>query len=153
MNAVVHPDSQARIAELGFERLSLAIPLADLHSLEPVLDVVFAGTGGGNASILVGGEPCPVFCLSDELKFESRPRPGRRICAIVDGGDAVFGLICSAVVATPAGSNVAFDIPACMRSASSPLEALELVGDRVLYRTSGASLGEFVARRRVAFHE
>lgn len=141
------PDAAAaHIAELTFEHLTLAIPLSDLHSLEPVLDVNFSDrTARAAGSILIGGASYPVYCLSDALAFDLQPPATRRICAIIDNGETVFGLICAAVAATPAGSHVAHELPLCMREDSSPIDSLELTLDRVLCRTSGASLGHFIA--------
>jgi hypothetical protein len=153
MNSRALSSATAGIAEIGFEQLTLAIPLADLHSLEPVLDVVPDDRGGNAGSIAVGSESCPVYCLTDELGFDSSPARGRRICAIIDDGATAFGLICSTVVATPAGSHATFGMPPCMHNESSPLEAMELLDDRVLYRSSGASLGRYLARYHEAFDE
>jgi hypothetical protein len=126
--------------------LTLAVPLRDLQSLEPVLDVDTQNRDARSVgTIELRSGDCPVFCIDESLAVLSNPRPEHRICAILAGGDAgPFGLICGAVEVLGSEGLASFGVPPCLFTAGSPLEGLALHGRRVLCRTSGAGLARFV---------
>jgi hypothetical protein len=127
--------------------LTLAVPLRDLQSLEPVLDVDTQNCGGASAGTIdLRTGRCPVYCVDESLAILKDPRPEHRICAILDGGDAgPFGLICGAVEALEGDGLASVGVPPCMRTPDSPLEGLTLHGRRVLCRTTGAALARFMS--------
>jgi hypothetical protein len=136
----------ALLASLCVGRLTLAVPLRDLQSLEPVLDVDVQNRGGASAGTIdLRTGRCPVYCIDESLAVLTDPRPEHRICAILEGGDAgPFGLICSAVEALEGDGLASVGVPPCMRTSGSPLEGLTLHGRRVLCRTTGAALARFM---------
>lgn len=138
--------SDVELARLELERATLAIPMRDLRSLEPMLDMVPAPPGGCLAGVLsIGDTPCPVYCLTDALLLTDAAPASQRICALIDDGDTLFGLVCRAVSAIPAGGAAETPIPTCMEHAASPIEAFALHRGQVMWRTSGAALHRFFA--------
>jgi len=141
------PDRHAApLASLCVGRLLLAVPLRDLQSLEPILDVDRQNRDGRSAgTIELRTGPCPVFCVDEALTVVGEPSPDQRICAILAGGEAgSFGIICSAVESLGGDALASFDVPACMAAADSPIDGLALHGRRVFCRTTGAALARFV---------
>jgi hypothetical protein len=141
------------LASLCVGRLTLAVPLRDLQSLEPVLDVDRQRRGGGSAgSIELRTGRCPVYCIDDGMTVLEDTRPEHRICAILSGGEmGSFGLICSTVEAVGGDRLASFGVPACMHTRDSPIDGLTLHGQRVLCRTTGAMLARFVTAAAMPF--
>jgi len=149
MSASSHavPAGQAApLVSLRVGRLTLAVPLRDLKSLEPVLDVDTQDRDGRSAgTIELRTGRCPVFCIDEDLTMLRELPPEHRICAILAGGETgPFGLTCSAVEALGGDGLASFSIPASMRAPNSPLEGLTLHGRRVLCRSTGAVLSRFM---------
>lgn len=135
------------LASLRVGRLTLAVPLRDLQSLEPVLDIDTQERPGRSAGVIeLRGGFCAVFCVDDSLAVLTDLGPEHRICAVLAGGElGPFGLVCSAVEAVGGDGLASFRIPASMHAADSPLQGLTLHGNRVLCCTTGAALARFVA--------
>jgi hypothetical protein len=134
------------VAVLGIGNLSLAIPLQDLCSIESVLDIDTNDRSGDRLGSIDSPQGrCPVFCLTEAIELTVTPPGDRRICAIIAGADSVFGLMCSDVAALNADTLINAEVPACMRNAWSPFDGLAVQGDRVLCRTSGASLAQLLS--------
>jgi len=146
----------AQYAALSFGRFRVVVPLQDLHSLEPVLDVdTQQRNGHGIGSIeLRDGCSTRVYCLDELFSLCDAPPSDQRICAVLDdGAESQLCLVCGTVEALSGEVLTDFPMPACMTSTATPLAGLALLAGRVVGRTSGAALAQFVAAGSAAAAE
>jgi hypothetical protein len=135
----------ARLAVLRFTRLQLALPLGELVSLEPVLDVDFDDRQVPSiGSLRAAQEQCRVFALSDALEVQGEAPQDHRICAVVDLGSERVALTCRAVATVETGAISAFPLPQCMRTAVSPVRGLLEADGEVLCWTDAAGLARIL---------
>jgi hypothetical protein len=144
----------AQLAALSIGRFTVVVPLQDLQSLEPVLDVNADDAGmHGIGSIELRDGPSTVYCLDETFALREEPPFDQRICAVLsDGAGGHLCLVCSSVEALPADALKSFVLPACMATAATPLAGLALLAGQVVGRTSGAALAQFVADSIASSH-
>lgn len=69
------------------------------------------------------GEWWPIYCLSGEMQPLPRLTPNRRICLLLSNGADNFGIVCDQIESFERRA-LYHPLPACMRSARSPIQAL-----------------------------
>lgn len=129
----------SRYAVLSIDNLGLLIPQHQLHALEPGFDVE-RHEGDALGWIAVAGVRSPVYCLSDELKPIREVPRSRRICALLDIGATLVGLLCDQVTMLEQAGIEILPLPECMRTPGTPLHGLALHAERVLCVTSAQHL-------------
>ena len=118
-------------AVLVMDGLELLIPQNQVHALEPGFDVQHPDAGGVGW-ITVAGTRSPVYCLSRDLQPLREAPASRHICALLDSGAGLFGVLCDEVTMFEQAAHEITPLPACMGSADMPLQGLMLHGEQVL---------------------
>lgn len=135
MNPAV--DTKVELATLKMGDLMLAVPLSEVQTLDPVLDVVYEDAREPSIGyIAVDEQQLPVFALDDDLEPLAEPPPGHRICALLGQGVPWLGLVCDAVTTLNTASFEASAVPECMRTEGSPISYLLLRNEKVVCATN-----------------
>ena len=136
------PRAQAeRFALLYLENLALLVPLQEVYSLEPVLDIDPTQRVGTSVGAVRSADSWfAVFSLSDNLEPCPTLPDAFRICAILARDGIAIALACRGVSSIAAAAVVRHAIPECMITAQSPVRALALHGNEVYCCTSVADL-------------
>jgi hypothetical protein len=134
---------------LALDRLHVALPRTELRALEAVADVHSGATGGAVGSIEFAGRRLHVFCLDDALRPTMRIPAGRRVCALLDAGEARaprrFGLLCSGVQHLLPDRAEVHALPAAMRLPATPIGGLLFAQGRMACISSAAALAALLA--------
>lgn len=91
------------------------------------------------------GEWWPVYCLSGEMELMPRLTPNRRICLLLSDGANNFGIVCDQIASFERRDRY-HPLPACMRPARSPIQALIALESAVACVTTTERLAAFLAQ-------
>ena len=126
-------------ARLAIDGLSLLLPQHQIALLEPALDVY---TGEKFGWIEVEGEPLPVYCFSQQLSL-LHPHPAqRRICALLNGSEGLFGVLCDELDLM--GSLNSVPLPPAMRLPDTPILGLAHREQQVFCISSAQALWDYI---------
>lgn len=134
---------------LGLGGLNLLLPRHQIYALEPRLDLEPEEEGHDYVGwIEVEGERWPVYCFSAGLCLLPEIPDKHRICVLLTHGQDYFGLLCERVMALEGTQVRLTPLPACMRTPSTPIDALALDDQgQVLCVTSVSRLVVYMLRR------
>jgi hypothetical protein len=127
---------------------TLAVPQAEVHTLESMLDLEPDADGLRVGWIRLHGRRWPVFCASPSLEPMASLPDGRRICVMLSAASGLFGFACDAVSSVDAAHLDLVTLPACMARPGHPVSALARSGDEVLCVTCAEDLLDFALRAR-----
>ena len=139
------PELLSQIAMIELETITLALPPADLGTVESVVDVRSVAQGSRVGEIELRGETWPVFCPDEELHGAAEMMPGRRYCAMLAGPGGLFGVICREVHSVPLAELRTHRLPACMRSGDTPLKGLGVWRERLVGLTTATALHQVLS--------
>lgn len=145
MSAVPQRPEEALLAALDLGAMTLALPLAQLRSIRPVIDV----RRMPHATAPLFGEleheqaPLPVYCLDATLRPLAQADADYRACVILGDGQGSFGLLCRDVEVLPVADFRRQPVPNCLRMPTSPVESLAICGERVLCCTESGALRRY----------
>ena len=135
------PEAQRRYALIELENVALLLPQQDLRAIEPVLDVdTRAPVGRAAGEIRLRTGTWPVYCPSDDLEPLAQMLSARRICAMLEFEQGLFGLVCVNVASVMAAQVKRFPVPVCMPASCGVLRELGLYDSRIVCLTSAARL-------------
>ncbi len=141
------PISIGHYALLSMDRLALLIPQHQVRSLEPALDV--QRTQARDAAwISTAGVNWPVYCLSEDLWPNLEVPANRHICALLQSGAGLLGVLCDQVATLERTELDILPLPHCMRTQDTPLLGLVLHAGRVLCVSSANHLLNCVVPRQ-----
>ena len=135
------------LAAIKFDGLTIAVPLSEVQSLDPVLDVRFESARRPSIGYVEYDDArLPVFSLDGNLKPLADVPEGQRICAMLGKELPWFGVICESI--TSLGDSVLqnLPVPECMTSGSSPIKSLVLDDETVLCATDVDELVRYLER-------
>lgn len=143
----------ARIAAPNIDRLHallrlgpvlLALPQVEVRTLELAVDVDASGERPerGAGWLELGRRRCPVYALTPELELAPDRALDRGVCALIDDGQGLFGIVADAVERCEIDRTTA--LPAPMRGEATPIEALAIIDASVICVTSAARLSRWV---------
>lgn len=125
------------IAALDLGALTLAVPITQLHSLRPALDLEPSRSGDALiGSIRIGSIAVPIFHYDSVLRPSRQVPVDYRVCAILADGDRVLGLLCKHAEAVSLKALRQEGVPDCLRAPASPVDSLLIGTERVLCRTN-----------------
>ena len=136
---------------VAIDALELVLPQDDIKGVESVLDM--RPSGGGEVAcghVGLGGDCCPVYALDSGLCVVLVPPPRRRVCVVIEHQGARVGFLADGVTPLQTGSARDEAIPPAMTVEGSPIRGLIVHDSRVLFATTAAGLGEWLASRGVA---
>jgi hypothetical protein len=141
-----------RYVALALGDATLAVPQAEVHTLESMLDLEPDAVGLRVGWIRLHGRRWPVFCASPSLEPMASLPDGRRICVMLTAASGLFGFACDAVSTVDAAHLDLMTLPACMAQPGHPVSALARFGDEVLCVTCAEDLLDFALRTPTETH-
>ena len=145
MNSSTFPEAgEQLLAVMNFAGVSLAVPLAEVHSLASALDLRARSASGGTAlaEVDVDEQALPVFACDAELSALSALPEDYRVCVNLGAGRAELGLLCQSIAMHEQAIS-AEALPACMASQGSILTGLAVRGEEVLLCSNLTALREY----------
>lgn len=138
-------------ARLHFVRLTLgglelALPQAEVRSVEPVGELAGEAAHGCVGQIRLAGEIWSIFSFNDELALNAQVGDEARACVLLNAGRFFFGIVCRAVSTFDAAMSDKVPVPACMRRTDSVVEDLLVFDDGIVCVTSSARLVRYLRR-------
>jgi len=135
---------ESLVAVMHFADVSLAVPLAEVHSLASVLDLrANSGNGGAVlAEVDVDEQALSVFAFDSELATLSALPDLYRVCVNLGAGYPELGILCQSIDMHEQAIS-AEALPACMASKGSILTGLAVKGEEVLLCSNLAALREY----------
>jgi chemotaxis signal transduction protein len=133
-------------AVVSIDDCKLLLPQQEINSLESILDsTTTPQEPPAIGAFTLDGESWPVFCLSSELAVLLAIPNTRRMCVLLKDGNHAFGLACDQIEPLRQQNMQLQPLPACMKTATSPVQALVLHGDAVGCVTTTARLANLIA--------
>lgn len=117
----------ATIMAVELDGKSYYLPQVDLITFENIHNLQKADKSDSSvASITIGSNSIPVYCLSKDFELLDYIPDERKVCFISGRGDRRFGILCDKIHKL-SYTEIKFEsVPACMDTQSSPLSALFL---------------------------
>jgi hypothetical protein len=117
-------------ASIAVDDRRLFLAQSEIRSLEPVAELnceepPTAGVGW----TAFGTREWPVYCLGSDLRPMDRLPSTSRICVLLGVDEGYFGLLCDELDLLSGKRLQTFPLPAIMRSAHTPVQALVLHED------------------------
>jgi hypothetical protein len=138
-------DADKRFAALHLENVALLVPLHEVYSLEPVLDIdPIQRSGSSVGGVRSADSWFAVFSLSDDLEPVATLPDTFRICAILARDHIAIAVACRGVSTFAAAVLARHPLPECMITPQSPIRELALHGDQVYCCTSVADLASLL---------
>jgi len=119
-------------AQLTLGKTRLLFPSAEVLSLEAIPEIGAAGADGSIGVVKLNGAEMPVYNFDEQLQLRIGTQDSRRACACLGDGKTAFGLLCDTVETVEDASLQMLELPACMRSANTPVQVLAVQGTRIL---------------------
>ena len=118
--------------QLTIGRTRLLFPRSELLALEATPETGTAGDAGSIGIININDVILSVYNFDEQLQLLGEAQDNRRNCACLGDGNTAFGIMCEkAEIADSAGMQIV-NLPACMLSANTPVQALAMQGTRIL---------------------
>lgn len=128
-------------ALLRLEQTRLLIPQREIRVLDLVLDVTRENPPpGGIGWIGFRQQQCPVYSPSSRLGWLSDVPTDRTICALMEGDEGVFGLLCTDIAMVKSNELAFHAIPAAMATPHSPINQLALYEGHLACLTTAAQI-------------
>lgn len=149
MDSAISVEALYALLDLGAHKLLL--DQKEIRALEAAADIdPREAPMGGVGWIEFKNSRWPAYCLSDELALTRLPRRARRVCALLSVGDELLGLLCDDLKILARGSFKLYPLPAAMRTAGTPVEALATIDRSVACVSSSKALAAFVGTESCA---
>jgi chemotaxis signal transduction protein len=124
----------------------LLIPQQEISSLESILDLATAPQEPpAIGSFNLAEEVWPVFCLSNELDILLEIPSTRRMCVLLKDSNHALGLACDQIEPLRHQNMRLQPLPSCMKTSTSPVQALVLHGDAIGCVTTTARLANLIS--------
>jgi len=124
---------------------NLLVPLTQIISLESVLDISPDRTKPGQVGqIRVGELPWPVYNLDEDLQFLDDLSPARKVCVCLGRETEGYGIACDQVNNLKDGEIKLISLPLCMKSGTSPVQALAIRDKQMMCVTNSEALGKLI---------
>jgi len=138
----------ATIMAISIDGQVFYLPQVDLITFENTQQLVEPEQQGLSvASIKIGAQTIPVYCLSNDFELLNHIPDERKVCIITGFRDKRFGILCDKIQKLSYSEIRLEPIPACMNTQSTPLSSL------FLYRgQSGVSEMGMMLRNQSLFH-
>ncbi len=134
-------------AVLSFAGLNLLLAPGDLRTIESASDLTLSDPPEHALGwIDVLEQRCPVFALSSDLAPTRQLPEGRGLCAIVDHGDGLSGLLCEGIRVIKDGIGPLRPLPPAMRRPDSPIQAVAPDGPGILCAVDVRGLARHLER-------
>ena len=125
--------------------LRLAVPQADIDTLEPAADIDPASPPPhGIGWIRLGRQRWPVFCLNGELRPRSERPADHGTCAVLNAGGHAIALLCTDVSLLHLPAAGLAPLPPAMALPGRPIRGLAQMDGAVLCLSSARDLAEYV---------
>ena len=132
-------------AMMRFDGRKLLLPQSEVWALEPAVDVdTTTRSPHGVGWISHQGDWWPVYCLTRDLAVLAELPEARRICALLKKREGYLGMVCDDLITVQGESLQFYPVPVCMRSSSSPIQNLAILGKDVGLVSTTAHLGAFI---------
>jgi hypothetical protein len=126
-----------------FDGLPLLIPQSDIYSLEPTVDVIPTVTHSGSVGQLnQSGNTWSLYAFSSELNLLTICPDSYHIAILMKNIQPLYGLLCEQVDTIDRSQISIHPVPAVMHPENSPLLALALHGQDLLYISSASALSQ-----------
>lgn len=132
---------------LELEGAGWLIPQADVHALEPVIDMLpAAGESGAVGRFEQAETEWPVYALSPDFEWLPTRPESRRIAVLMRHRQRAFGVLCERVAMAERSRLTLHPVPPCMDRQPSPLLGLALRDGEVLCVSSAKALEHWLGR-------
>ena len=135
--------------QLSIGKVSLLLPLEQVVSLETVLDIEWnASEFGLLGQIKSGGTDRPVFSLGEDLQFVDELTEERKVCVCLGNNENGFGIICDQVNTLDSSEVELVDLPSCMETENTPVNALAIKDKQVMSVTNADAIEKLITHLR-----
>jgi chemotaxis signal transduction protein len=100
-------------------------------SLEAIPELGTAGADGSIGVVKLNGTVLPVYNFDEHLQLHGGVQDNRP-CVCLGAGRTAFALLCDKVETVEGAALQIVKLPACLRSAHTPVQSLVLQGARIL---------------------
>jgi hypothetical protein len=142
---------------LSFDAVRLALPQRSVRQVELTADLSPPSADAPATTAALpqpDGTSWPAYCLDGALRRLRTAPPQRRLCVFVDGGGAVFGLLCDRVSSLATDAELAVEpLPGCMTGLPSPVTAVARLGAAITTVTSAAALRDYLRHLQDGDHD
>ena len=125
-------DTAPPYVQLVLGKTRLLFPGAEILSLEAIPEIGAPGADGRIGALNLNGTVLPVYNFDEQLHLHGEAQESRSACVCLGDGKAAFALLCDKVETVAGAELQIVELPACMRSATTPVQSLALQGTRIL---------------------
>jgi len=124
-------DTAPAYVQLNLGKTRLLFPHTEVLSLEAIPEIGTTGAGSGIGAVNLNETVLPVYNFDEQLQLRGGTQDSRP-CVCLGAGRTAFALLCDKVETVEGATLQIVELPACMRSANTPVQSLALQGTRIL---------------------
>lgn len=133
-------------AIVSIDDRKLLIPQQEINSLESIFDLATTPQEPpAVGAFTLAGELWPVFCLSSNLDVLLEIPNARRMCVLLKDDNHTLGLVCDQIEPLRQQDMRLQPLPPCMKTSTSPVQALVFHNEAVGCVTTTARLAKLIA--------
>ena len=133
--------------QLSIGKVSLLLPLEQVVSLETVLDIEWNDSESGFlGQIQLGGTGRPVYNLGEDLQFVAELAEERKVCVCLGKDENGFGIVCDQVNTLGNSEVKLVDLPSCMATENTPVNALAIKDKQVMSVTNTDAIKKLITQ-------
>ena len=118
--------------QLSLGKTRLLFPGKEVLSLEAVPEIGKPAADGSVGAVSLNQSSLAVYNFDEQLHPHNDVQDGRSACVCLGDGRVAFALLCDKVETVEEEGLQLVELPACMRSAITPVRSLALQGTRIL---------------------
>jgi hypothetical protein len=125
-------DAVPSYIQMALGKTRLLFPGTEVLSLEAIPAIGTPHASGSIGCVDLNRASLAVYNFDEQLHPRGEIPEGRHACVCLGDGDRAFALLCDKVEMVEGAELQIVELPACMRSATTPVQFLALQGTRIL---------------------